>query len=361
MVKKDERGPRKARLRSPDAAARPKKIQTMDEFSRTIGLSRPTVSRYFNNAESVRADTRKRIEAAIKEFNYSPNFLASGLTRRRARAIGIIVPSIVDAFFSELVSTIELIAETKGYLSVLQCSHNDPAMERRALSRLLSMDVAGIAMAPLGFTSDVEIVEKAMGQVPILFMDSRLNAGTPYIGTNNRQSISTMVDYLCRSGAPPALFTMPAVNANVVERRDAYLERMAALGHEARILNPETATIGDEYEQYGFERFLTLPPDRIDGVKTILCPNDRVAFGLLAAAERLGLKVGNTSQDDIRVAGHDGQRFGAFASPSLTTSAQNTKAIGEMVANILTGLGRGARLPDHDVLFDGSLLVRDSA
>ena len=336
-------------------------VETMEQFARLVGLSRPTVSRFFNNPDAVRPKTRALIEEGIRKFNYSPNFFASSLTRGHSKAIGIVVPSIIDPFFGELVSAIELGAEERGYLTVLQCSHNDPHMERRALSRLMSMDVSAIAMAPLGFRSDVETIERAMHRVPILFMDSRLHEGIPYVGTNNRQSVAIMVDYLCRSGAPPALFTMPAVNANVVERRDAYVERMKALGHEPRILNPEFEPIGDEYERYGYERFLTLAPERMVDVKTILCPNDRVAFGLLAAARRLTLKVGNGPGDDLRVGAHDGQRFGEFAWPSLTTSAQNTAGMAEQIVRTLTGLSSGETLPTKDVLFDATIVFRDSA
>jgi DNA-binding LacI/PurR family transcriptional regulator len=170
-----------------------------------------------------------------------------------------------------------------------------------------------------------------------------------------------MVDYLCRSGSPPALFTMPAVNANVMERREAYRSRMTELGYEPRILNPEDELLGDDYERYGYERFLTLPPERLAGVRTILCPNDRVALGLLAAAKRLGLSVGSGPNHDLRVASHDGQRFGAFAAPSLTTSAQNTEAIAEIVAQILVDLESGKLIPENDVLLDGRIVFRDSA
>ena len=336
-------------------------VHTMEDFARLIGLSRPTVSRFFADPASVRPRTRKLIEEGVRRYGYSPNFFASNLTRRSPRAIGIIVPSIIDPFFGELVSTIELYAEDRGYLTVLQCSHNDGAMEQRALSRLVAMDVAGIAMAPLGFPSDIAAVEHAMQQVPILFMDSRLREGVPYVGTNNRSSVALMVDYLCRSGSPPALFTMPAVNANVLERRAAYCDRMRELGHEPHILNPEDGPVGDDYERYGYERFLSLPPERLEGVNTILCPNDRVAFGLLAAAKRLGVRVGAGPNNDLRVGSHDGQRFGAFASPSLTTSGQNIRAIGELVAKTLVDLEHDGELPKEDVLLDGILIFRDSA
>lgn len=183
-------------------------------------------------------------------------------------------------------------------------------------------------MAPPGFPSDIESIETAIRQVPIMFMDSWLRDGLSYVGTNNRQSVAIMVDYLCRSGDPPALFTMPAVNANVFERRAACSERMLELGHEPRILNPEDGPIGDDYERYGYERFLGLPPERMAGVNTILRPNDRIAFGRLAAAKRLGIQ-GSGPSAQLRIASHDGQRFGAFASPFLTTSAQDIRAIGD--------------------------------
>ncbi len=339
----------------------PEIVRTMEEFARLIGLSRPTVSRYFADPNSVRASTRSVIEKGLREYGYSPNFFASNLTRKSAHAIGIVVPSIIDPFFGELVSIIELEAEACGYLTVLQCSHNDPDMEYRALARLIAMDVASIAMAPLGFPSDVSAIEKVMQSTPIIFMDSRLKKGVPYVGTNNQQSIGLMVDYLCRSGTPPALFTMPAVNANVLERRQAYVERMQELGHEPRILNPEDLPIDDDYERYGYERFLSLPPERLRDVTTILCPNDRVAFGLLAAAKRIGLRVGTGPDANMRVASHDGQRFGAFAAPSLTTSAQNIQDIGKTVVKTLVGLADGGSLPADNILFESHLVFRDSA
>jgi DNA-binding LacI/PurR family transcriptional regulator len=224
----------------------------------------------------------------------------------------------------------------------------------------MSMDVAGIAMARL-IPSDIAAVRRAMEHVPILFMDSRLREGVPYVGTNNRQSVALMVDYLCRSGTPPALFTMPAVNTNVLERRAAYSDRMRELGYEPRILNLEDGPVGDDYERYGYERFLSLPPERLEGVSTILCHNDRVSFGLLAAAKRLGVRVGAAPGNDLRVGSHDGQRFGAFAAPSLTTSGQNIRGIGELVAKTLIDLENGRELPQEDILLDGILIVRDSA
>jgi DNA-binding LacI/PurR family transcriptional regulator len=336
-----------------------KNNMTMEAFAQLCGLSRPTVSRYFNDPDAVRAKTRKVIKDAIEEHNYTPNFLASGLIRGQMRAIGIIIPSLIDPFYSALVNEIERAAEGSGYLTVLQSSHNDPKRERRAVSRLLSLDVAGIAIAPLGYRSDAEIILAARERVPLVVMDSRLQADVPYIGTNNAQSVSLMVDYLCNSGPPPALFTMPPMNVTVVERQAAYCARMTELGHQPHILNPNDAHIQDDYEAYGYQRFLSLPPEDLADVTSILCPNDRVALGVIAAAQKRGFTVGKGT-GALRIAGHDGQHFGAYTSPALTTVEQNIEKLGETVATALLN-GPSHSAFDQDILFDGHFAPRESA
>lgn len=188
------------------------KIRTMEEFSGATGLSRPTVSRFFNDPQSVRKSTRKIIEKGLERYSYQPNFHAANLSRGKARAIGIIVPSIIDPFYSALVNTIEIHAEERGYLTILQCSHHDPKIEILVLRRLQSMNVAGVAMASVGAATNVEAVKDAQASLPIVFMDSRLAENISHIGTNNRQSVPLMIDYLCRSGTPPLVFGLPPLN-----------------------------------------------------------------------------------------------------------------------------------------------------
>ncbi len=67
----------------------PKDIKTMEDFSEFAGLSRPTVSKYFNDPSSVRKSTRKIVEAAILRSGYKPNLFASN---RRTHILGVIVP-----------------------------------------------------------------------------------------------------------------------------------------------------------------------------------------------------------------------------------------------------------------------------
>ncbi|MBL4769003.1 MAG: LacI family DNA-binding transcriptional regulator [Rhodobacteraceae bacterium] len=333
----------------------------MEDFSEAIGLSRPTVSRYFKDPQSVRRSTRKIIEDGVEQHSYRPNFYAANLTRRKIRAIGIIVPSIIDPFYSELVNTIEIFAEEHGYLTILQCSHSDPKTESHALERLKSMNLTGIAMASLSARTDIRVVENTLKSVPIVFMDSRPNENLSYIGTNNRHSVSMMVDYLCRSGTPPVFFGMPPLNSNIIEREKVYFESMQKLGFEPRLINPDPIPVKDNFERFGYEQFLLLSKETIPKGSTIFCVNDRVAFGLLAAAAKLGLKVGKGPENDLRVAGHDDQHFSKFTNPSLTTVAQNTKQIGIFTAQALLNFEGSGTVMTKDHLIDGTILFRDSA
>ena len=66
------------------------KIRTMEELSEAIGVSRPTLSRYFQDAARLRASTRQRIEAGLARVDYVPNFFAINMNRKQTRLIGVI-------------------------------------------------------------------------------------------------------------------------------------------------------------------------------------------------------------------------------------------------------------------------------
>ena len=73
-------------------------IRNMEEFAEVSGISRPTVSKYFNDPESVRKSTRGKIEAALEEYDYRPNIFAVNQNRKLTKNVGIVVPNLADPF-----------------------------------------------------------------------------------------------------------------------------------------------------------------------------------------------------------------------------------------------------------------------
>src|SRR3984957_6493487 len=213
-------------LREPSMNARAStlsaRIRTMEEFSVASGISRPTLSRFFNDPGRVRPTTRQKIEAAMDRLGYRPNLFAINFNRRNTKTVGIIVPTLLDPFYAALVQRIEFQALEAGYWSVIQSSQGDPDREAEAVATLVSTKSAGAVVVPLGAASRKNLYRQMEKAMPLVFLDARVDADGAFVGTDNHFSMNLMVDYLLRSGAPPSYFDMPAVNQNASERRRAY-------------------------------------------------------------------------------------------------------------------------------------------
>ena len=339
------------------------KIKNMDDFASVSGISRPTLSKYFNDAESVRKSTRERIEKALEQFDYRPNFYAMNQNRRLTKNIGIVVPYMADPFFAEIARNIENLVIKAGYRPVLLGSHGDREQEIENLDNLRLIKPAGVMLAPLGRRSDSVRIEAFCKDVPTVFFDNPIeDVGEAFIGSNNRQCVGLIVDYLCRTGEPPAFFEMKTpTNPNALKRRSAYIEAMESLGHTPHLIQVKGDGWG--FEEIGFREGSRVISEGALPTDTILCSNDRLAIGFLSAAYQLGLRVGLGASCALRVAGHDDHPFSRYTCPTLTTVSQDYEAIAEKSAKTLFSLIESETRMEtrRDTLCDGRLVMRGSA
>lgn len=336
-------------------------IRNMDQFSEVSGISRPTLSKYFNDPASVRPKTRERIEDALLRYDYRPNLFAINQNRRATKNIGVIVPHIVDPFYAEMVRQIETRCLEAGYWAIVLSSHGREDLESNALDTLRSLKVAGAVIAPLGASSDHERFRRFEDRVPTIFFDNHLGGEPAYVGTDNSQSIGLMVDYLCRTGEPPCFIDMTNVNTNARDRHDAYCAAMAARGATPEIIQIDGRDWN--FEQLGYETGRKLLAGRGFPASSVLCANDRIAFGLLAAAYEAGVRVGRKPGSSLRVAGHDDHPLSRYTSPPLTTVAQDYAAIAETCLSILFQRLETAEATGDPVSRElpGKLILRASA
>ena len=339
------------------------KIRNMDEFAAVSGISRPTVSKYFNDPESVRRSTRDRIEAALELHDYRPNVFAMNQNRRLTKNVGIVVPYLSDPFFAEVARRIERRAIKAGFTPLLFSPYGHPEIEVEILDNLRSLKPAGVMLAPLGRASDKRMLEKFCREVPTVLFDSRMEEiERPFVGTDNAQVTRLMVEYLCRSGQPPTFFEMRSpANPNAKRRRNGYIAAMEAAGHTPRVHSVDGT--GWNFEEIGArEGRALLLRDALE-TDTILCSNDRLAIGLLSAAYELGRKVGHSGGADLRIAGMDDHPFSRFTCPALTTVAQNYRAIVQETVQQLRQLveDEAGATPAGQTLFEGQLIMRASA
>ncbi|MBN9026091.1 LacI family DNA-binding transcriptional regulator [Kaistia sp. MMO-174] len=340
-------------------------IKNMAEFSALSGISRPTVSKYFNDPDSVRKSTRAQIEKALAKYEYRPNLFAVNLNKKRPKIVGLIVPDTADTFFSELVRRIEMRCVERGYLAIVLSSRGDAQLEARSIETLLSLKIAGAIVAPLGVHSDQQLIRSLRARIPMVFLDSSLDEDTPFVGTNNFQSVPLITEYLCRSGDAPTYFDMPAVNQNGPERKLAYVTTMQRLGLKPEVV-AVTAKNDWRFEDIAFEEAQRVLRGPGFPTRTVLCANDRCAVGVMAAAFQHGLRIGREPGCDIRIAGHDDQPHSRYGCPPLTTVAQDFDQLAQNAVSILLERVESEDAADGDrppqqLRLEGKLVMRASA
>jgi DNA-binding LacI/PurR family transcriptional regulator len=337
------------------------KIRNMEQFAALSGISRPTVSKYFNDPQSVRAKTREKIEAALALYDYRPNIFAVNQNRKLTKNIGIVVPYLADPFFAEIARKLERRCIEAGFQPTLYSSHGVPQQEVDILEGLRALKPAGVLLAPLGRASDRGAIEKFCADVPTVLFDSNLaDLGLAFIGSDNPQFGRLIVDYLIRTGEPPCFFEMkrPA-NPNANKRRQGYVAAMESFGHTPRIVQAEGD--GWAFEDIGYREGLRALKTGAFETNTVLCSNDRLAIGMLAACYESEIRVGRGEDCAYRVAGQDDHPFSRYTCPPLTTVAQDYEAISRQSVETLFRAIDGDSLRHETTLFEGKLVMRASA
>ncbi len=342
-----------------------KSYRTMEEFAVACGVSRPTLAKYFSDPLNVKESTRNRIEAVLKKSDFEPNSFARHLNSKRVRNIGIIIPTMYDPFFSKFLARIELDLRRQGFWPVQISCHTLPELEEEAVRSMLEFKVQGVIVSPLGATSKPGVFDRLRDSVPMVSFDVSLGEDVPFVGNDHTQSVTAMVQYLCRSGEPPILLESTHLTDNAQIRQNGYRAAMRSEGVEPMVIDCNLPRSWD-FERLGYDRMRLLLAEKggLPG-RTLLCANDRFAFGVMAAAGEAGLKVGRGPEADIRVAGHDDHPMSRYIWPPLTTMAQDTDEIADRTVQLLmermddAALGRD--IPPQRIIIDSKLMMRQSA
>ena len=339
------------------------KIRNMEEFAAVSGLSRPTVSKYFNDPASVRPSTRARIEEALERYDFRPNLFAMNQNRKLTKNVGIVVPYLADPVFAEHARAIEQRCIQAGYRPFIFSAYGRPEVEIEILDSLRSLKPAGVLLAPLGRASDRRAIEEFCKNVPTVLFDSHLeDVGEAFVGSDNFSFVSQSVEYLCRTGEAPCFFEMrnPA-NPNANKRRAAYIEMMDRLGQQPELIQVEGE--GWAFEEIGQQGAHRVLEERKLKTDTVLCSNDRLAIGFLSACYERGLRVGRGDGCALRVASHDDHPFSRFTCPSLTTVAHDFDSVANRsVETLFEMVESGGRLNERmEILYPARLVLRASA
>jgi LacI family transcriptional regulator len=121
-------------------------LPTLRHVARRAGVSTATVSRCLNAPDRVRPETRARVEAAVAELGYTPNFGARALASKRTNTIGAIIPTMESAIFALGLQALQDELSESGVILLIATSRYDPEREARQVRALLGRGVDGLVL-----------------------------------------------------------------------------------------------------------------------------------------------------------------------------------------------------------------------
>ncbi len=326
---------------------------TMRDVAAHAGVSLVTVSRVVNGHELVRPATRARVQQAIAALQYVPDQLAGSLRSRQTNTLGLLLPTIANAFWTAIARGVEDEGEAQGY-SVFICNTDDDAgKEARYLDTLLGQRVGGIVVVPTA-ASATELRRVQERQMPIVQVHRKLNelAADSVRADSRKGTAELTVELLTRGYRRIAFLGSETTISPARDCLGGYTEALALAG---LTLDPTLIKLGRTQPETGYALMRELLHRARP--EAICIGNSRLALGALHALQEAGLRV----PADIQVATfYDIAALDAYT-PALITATQPAYQIGRMGARRLFARIGGLTAPPVDILLPNTVTVRPVA
>ena len=171
-----------------------KKRPVLQDVADRVGVTKMTVSRFLRNPEQVSVALRGKIAAALDELGYIPNRAPDILSNATSRAIGVLLPSLTNQVFAEVLRGIESVTDAHGYQTMLAHYGYKPEMEQERLESMLSWNIDGLILTERTHTPRTLKMIEVAGIPVVELMDSQSPCLDIAVGFDNFEA-----DFLPRS------------------------------------------------------------------------------------------------------------------------------------------------------------------
>jgi len=310
-----------------------KKKITLKDIARELEVSISTVSKALKNSEEIGRDTKDKIQAFAKLYNYRPNNIAISLKNKRTKNIGVIIPDIVHHFFTTVFRGIEKYANSRGYNVIVCVSDDSFDKEVINMEMLANGSIDGFALSLAAETlqkGDFNHLKQITEQgIPLVCFDrcaSEVECDKVII--NDSEVTYKAVEKLIKDGRKQiALFTNIGFGDVSDKREEGYRKALKTNGFEFDenlVLRLEYHKI--EKTEIEIEKFL-----KNQEIDSVICVNEIFAINAMSIAQNLGFRV----PADIGFIGFSDGMLSKFSRPPLTSIAQHGDKMGQLTAEIL--------------------------
>jgi LacI family gluconate utilization system Gnt-I transcriptional repressor len=177
-----------------------KRPLTLRDVSEASGVSEMTVSRVLRNRGDVSTATRAKVQAAAKELGYVPNKIAGALASSRVNLVAVIIPSLSNMVFPEVLTGINQVLENTELQPVVGVTDYLPEKEERVLYEMLSWRPSGVIIAGLEHSEAAQAMLEAAGIPVVEIMDTDGKPVDAMVGISHRRAGAEMAKAILKAG-----------------------------------------------------------------------------------------------------------------------------------------------------------------
>ena len=288
---------------------------TIYDIAREAGVSASSVSRVINNKPGVNHQTREKIQALLKKYNYEPNATARGLVTRNSRLVGILVADIRTQHHIEGAYHIAHELTRRGYYGMILNTGNSDEQRVAGIRTLEQHQVeATVLMGSIFQTETVRAaIARHLHNTPVFMLNGFLDLPNVYgVLSDERAGVEDCVRLLAAKGHRHIAFFVDSPTPSSILKTQGFKNGMVALGVPERGLWLYERVEGSlDGGAAAMRRALAEHPD-LDGV---VCSLDIIACGALRALREAGLAV----PQDVAVIGIDNSVYAEISTPRLTS------------------------------------------
>ena len=319
-------------------------------------VSPATVSRSFNHPHLVRLETRKRIEKVIEEAGYIRNRAAQAMHGKRSGTIGLIVPTVTNAIFSEMIQSFTDAISENGFTLLMATHGFNLRKEYEILRKLLEHRVDGVALIGLDHAEATYQLVERQGVPTVAGWNYSERSRISCIGVDNREAGAVAAEHLVLLGHQRIGMIFPELDGN--DRARMRFEGALSVFSSAGIETPESFRARAPYD---FGRAKLACTEILAGPNrptALLCGNDIIALGSMYAARQLGLDV-PTCVSIVGIGDFDGS---ADFEPALSSVRIPARRIGTCAGHYLVSAIAGKADPGITrVRFDVDMIARKTS
>lgn len=296
------------------------------EIAKLSGVSVATVSRVINTPELTSEEVQKKVNAVISEYNYVPNLMAKNLFSKDYNSLAVFVLDLENPFFVALVKELNKIAFQHKQTLIICDTENNPEKEQEYLRYCEAIRVKGIIITE-GLTNsslyDIKINQK------LVFLDRKVSSKFTTVRSDSLTGITKGIDYLYNLNHRLFGFvgSTDSLSLTSVEERAKFFSNVIlkkGLDVDPRFMFKGSLSAKTGAKALDYYCSLDTPPT------AIICANDQIAYGFIARAYALGVKI----PGDFSIVGFDGCSTG-FIYPKLTTIRQNIPKLAQELYNAI--------------------------